>query len=428
MKRWALFAVVFATATLTALTGMTPVGASSRSPGSGDIIPWALQAEEGNVAVPLAKAKTDAGNFSVIIAHAVAYSGEVPAMKLVNPKLKVLMYMNGTFGQAATSGPGPATDFSQCPGQAHAFSPTSTWYETDKLGHFITNAKTGNCLMIPSNPLWIANRATMCATEAKAAGYDGCYLDDLGLGPLKPAYLTGFPINPTTHAQWTPAAWLSATAAIAKGVHTKDASSTFLVFGNGLTDGPSYYPPNNTKQILAGVDAGISEGWLRQASAPEGAFPPAAQWLQNVNMLVDAETTAKKPILTLTKLWSTSTAAQQTQWLQYSLASFLLGTQGKSMFFFSANPAIGPGTRTTVSPLYKTALGAPSGAYATAGGAYTRKFATGFVVVNPGTATVVVSLGGTYFTVPGGCGTIATKTMVTSVSMAKDTGCLLTTT
>jgi hypothetical protein len=427
MKRWALAAVAIAVTALTAVLGMQPVGAA----GSGDINPWALQAEDGNVAVPLAQAKIDAGHFNVIIAHAVAYSaaGEVKAMKTVNTKLKVLMYMNGTFGQAAShvGQPGPATDYEQCPGQANAFSPTSTWYETDNLGHFVTNKTSHNCLMIPTNPLWIQNRTAMCETEAKAAGYDGCYLDDLGLGPLKPGYLSSNQvINPSTHAVWTSSAWLTATANIAKGVHAKVSTLTpkLMLFGNGLTDGPSYYPPANTKQILAGVDAGISEGWLRQASAAATAFPSAAQWLQNVKMLGDAEAGASgKPILTLTKLWSTSTSAQQTQWLQYSLASFLLGTGGKSMFFFSPGQSVG---RTTFNALYLTALGTPSALMATGpSGTYTRKFASGFVVVNPGTATVTVPLGGTYFTTAG-CGTLPAHTKETSLPMAKDTGCVLT--
>jgi hypothetical protein len=59
------------------------------------------------------------------------------------------------------------------------------------------------------------------------------------------------------------------------------------------------------------------------------------------------------------------------------------------------------------------------------GGVYTRKFATGFVVVNPGTATVTVSSGSTYYTTAG-CGTIATYSRVTLLKMANDTGSLLT--
>jgi hypothetical protein len=402
---------------------MAPVGASGKSPGSGDIIPWALQAENPNAnvsPVPLTQAKVDAGNFDVIIAHAVAYSGEVPAMKAVNPKLKVLMYMNATLGQNATSGPGPVTDYAQCPGQAHAFSPTSTWYETDMHGAFVTNKSTGNCLMIPTNPLWIANRVAMCQTEAKAAGYDGCYLDDLGLGPLRAGYLSAPPVNPATPGKnWQPTAWLTATANLAKGVHSK-VSPKLMMYGNGLTDGPSYYV-QKTSQLVPAIDGGIAEGWLRQAT---GKYPTAAAWLQNVNMIGAVEK-AGKPLLTLTKCWNcTGTGTSSaTSWMQYSLASFLLGTGGKSMFFFSPSSSV---SRTTSFSLYSTGLGTPSGAMAASGAAYTRKFASGIVVVNPSTASVVVSLGGTYFTVPGGCANATTKTSETSLTMAQDTACILT--
>lgn len=432
MKRSALFAGVAAVATLTGWLGMAPVGAAGKAPGSGDIMPWALQAENpgANVApVPLATAKIDAGNFDLIIAHAVAYSsaGEVKAMKTVNPKLKVLMYMNSTFAQAATSGPGPAGDYNQCPGQTHAF-PTS-WYETDVTGKtYIINPTSKNCLMVPTNPLWIANRVAMCETEAVAAGYDGCYLDDLGLGPLRAGYLNAPPVNPAKHAIWTTTDWLAATAALAKGVHTKVITKKLALYGNGLTDGPSYFT-QKTSVIMGGVDGGIAEGWLRSATSSPTAFPTAAAWLQNVNMIGAVEKLGK-PLLTLTKCWgpspSSTCTAVDTQWLQYSLGSFLLGTGGKSMFFFSPSSSA---SRTSNYLLYsQAALGTPSGLMAASGAAYTRKFATGFVVVNPGTASVVVPLGGTYFTVPGGCANAATKTSETSLTMAKDTACILTTT
>src|SRR5579871_2784671 len=143
MKRWALFAVVAATAMITGLLGMAPVGAA----GSGDIIPWALQAENPSANAThesVAQATTDAQNFDVIIAHPIAYScptgapagctSDVAAMKAANPKLLILMYMNSTFGQNdnnMTPVPlaGPPTDYLQCQGQTNAFP--STYYEYD---------------------------------------------------------------------------------------------------------------------------------------------------------------------------------------------------------------------------------------------------------------------------------------------------------
>ena len=434
MKRWALFAVVAATAMITGLLGMAPVGAA----GSGDIIPWALQAENPSANAThesVAQATTDAKNFNVIIAHPIAYScptgapagctSDVAAMKAANPKLKILMYMNSTFGQNDLSGPGPATDFQQCLGQANAFP--ASWYEyssaTQTPANAVINPQSGNCLMNPSNPLWIANRVAMCTSEAKTAGYSGCYLDDLGLGPFRSKYLNHAPFNPATNALWQQPAWLTATANLAKGVTSK--AGTLVVYGNGLTDGPNYYNSKApTSQIMSGVAGGIAEGWLRQATAPATAYPTATAWKQNVTMIGAVEA-LNKPLLTLTKCWTCTTSTLQGAWLQFSLASFLMGTNGKSMFFYSPSQSV---SRTSAFALYNTSLGTPSGAMTASGAAFTRKFASGIVVVNPGTASVVVSLGGTYHTVPGGCANAATKTTETSLTMAKDTACILTTT
>jgi hypothetical protein len=299
----------------------------------------------------------------------------------------------------------------------------------------VINPASGNCLMDPTNASWIANRVTMCETEAKAAGYDGCYLDDLGLGPLKTSYLNALPYDTKTHATWTPPNWLAATASLAAGVHAKASTlkpTKLLVYGNGLTDGPSWFNSKTSTIMTVGkLDGGIAEGWIRQAPAPGGTFPTAANWLLNVNMIGAVEKLGK-PLLTLTKCWGPTSppapcsAAQDTQWLQYTLSSFLLGTGGKSQFFFSPSQST---LRTSTFPLYGTALGAPSGAMVKGStGYYTRKFATGLVAVNPGTATVTVTSAANLFA-SAGCPGFAVKTKVPAggLSMPKDTGCILTT-
>jgi hypothetical protein len=448
MKRWALAAVAIAAAGMTIMMGVQPVSAA----GSGDIIPWALQAEDytgfkaNTVHLTTAQATTDAQNFNVIIAHPIAYScpagapggctSDVAAMKAANPKLIILMYMNATFGQAALYqagvSVGPQTDYGQCPGEPNAF-PTS-YYETGADGKVIYNnsknsqTTTPNCLMVPNNASWIANRTAMCETEAAAAGYSGCYLDDLGIGPLLPGYLTEAPDLPGTKTPWTQANWLTATAGIAKGVHTGAKSKNLKAYGNGLTNGPDYYSKSGPTSIImttGQLDGGIAEGWLRQSTQSATLYPTAAQWLQNVQMIGAVEKLGK-PLLTLTKMWSSTSVTVQTAWLQYSLSSFLLGTGGKSEFFYSPFQTE---PRTTSFPLYMTALGTPSGAMVKgATGYYTRKFATGLVAVNPGTATVTVTSAANLFA-SAGCPGFAVKTKVPAggLSMPKDTGCILTT-
>jgi hypothetical protein len=378
--------------------------------GSGVLIPWAPQSENrGSNKGPVsqAQARQDAANFNVITAHVIAYAGQVPAMKAINPALKVLAYMNATFAQNYEGTAYPATD-----------------YALDATGHKITNRKSGNFLMDPSQQDWINTRIKQCETNVQQSGYDGCYMDLLGAAPLNAGFVTAVPINQATHQAWTRAQWLSATANLAGKVRAAAHTITvyghpILVFGNGLSNGPQYYDPNGPSSVLIGsLDGGIAEAWLRQQEDPPTFYPPRSQWLQNVNMIAQIESMGKS-LLTITKMWiPTATQAQQDAWRQFALASYLLGTQGASAFFFSTGSAI---SRTTPNPWYATALGSPQGPYAFVStyGVYRRAFATGLVLVNPDTKAHSVTLGKTYYTL--------SRQAITSATMAPDTALILTT-
>jgi hypothetical protein len=406
MRTWRLLTVPLMVAVVT-MASSSMVGATA---GSGAISPWSDQNENPNanhVAVGQRQAIQDAKNFNLITAHAVAYGGVLPGsrnvtagMQKANSHLKILLYMNATFAQSY-----------QPPGGPGGFDPT--WYEKDASGNYVTNNGTGNYLMDPTNPGWIQYDINECL--AMPAGYVGCYLDALGLAPLAAGYLSAFPINSATGQPWTGADWIRATsslaAAVRTGVHPK------FVLGNGLTDGPHFYDPAQpTQPIVNGVDGGVAEAWLRLATAPANAFPSVTAWQQNVDMLAAVEAQGK-PCLTLTKLWSSATAAQQTSWQQFALGSFLLGTQGRSAFFFSPSSST---LRTTPFTLYSTNLGAPAAPYAFAQGVYQRPFSSGLVLVNPSTSSVTVALSKPYYTL--------SRQHVTSVTVTPHTGVLLTAT
>ncbi len=396
------------------MTGSLAVAAGAgAATGSGAISVWALQNENPNsnyVAVPQSQAVQDAQHFNFITAHSIAYGcptpapaggcppSRVPAMKAANPRLKLLLYMNATFAQSY-----------QPPGAAGGFDPT--WYEKDINGKYVTNPSSGNYLMDPTNPGWIQNDASWCKTQL--AGYDGCYLDALGLAPLLNGYLSGLPVNRSTGQPWTRPDWLRATASLAKQVRT--LVHPLIVFGNGLTNGTYFYnPAEPTKQIVDGLDGGIAEEWLRLASSPASVFPAVSVWKQNVDMIGAVEGEGK-PLLVVTKLWSTASPAQQAAWQVYALASFLLGTQGRSAFFFSPSSKT---SRTASFSLYNVSLGTPGGAYTLSQGLYQRSFSNGLALVNPGSSSVTVNLSHPYFTLA--------RQKVSSVSLGAHTGLLLT--
>ena len=96
-------------------------------------------------------------------------------------------------------------------------------------------------------------------------------------------------------------------------------------------------------------------------------------------------------------MWNVSATAAPEQidrWHKYALASFLLGTNGHSYFNFS--------TANTVAGVFidhpwdRVQVGGPVNRYAKVRGVYRRDFSAGIALVNPTTASVTLSLGGTY--------------------------------
>jgi hypothetical protein len=162
------------------------------------------------------------------------------------------------------------------------------------------------------------------------------------------------------------------------------------------------------------MDGGIAEAWLRGSKTGVNSYPKETAWKQNVDMIVAVEAEGK-PLLTLVKLWVTASATQQQAWLQYALASFLMGTQGRSAFFFSSSYKE---SRTTPCAVCSTNVGSPLAPYAKTGGVYQRSFSNGRALVNPTGATVTVALGGIYYT--------PSRQAVSSITMKPNTGVVLT--
>ena len=313
-----------------------------------------------------AQAVTAATRYDVIVAYTQAFQPYVAAMRAANPNLVLLAYMNGMFVPPAQATSWPAD-----------------WYSYDANGLKVQNAQNKNYLMNPSNSGWVQNRATMCANLVAQSGYDGCVLDTLGVAPLTPGYCTALPINPATGAAWARPDWISATTQLSQSVRTTISPS--LVVGNGLKDGPSL---GESSQLFNGMDGGIAEGFLRTSTQAASAFPSVSTWQQNVNMLLSPP----KPVLALTKVWASATTDQLNQWHLYALASFLLGTDGRSYFYFSSASSEPP---ISVVP-WSVNIGDPSGAYALQDGAYQRPFTQGLVLVNPTASQVSVPLSGAY--------------------------------
>ncbi|HEV8452931.1 MAG TPA: putative glycoside hydrolase [Gaiellales bacterium] len=357
---------------------------------------WSAKFMNGSSSVTLDQAVAEAQRFDVISATRNVYRPYVAQMKAANPNLTLLVYLNGTYAQQ---------------NQGSAFP--DSWYSHTALGAKITSHGWGNYLMNPASQGWVDHVVQSCLSFKADSGYDGCLLDMLGTGPLLPRYGTGLPVNPATGEVWTPDQWLQATSHLAEQV--KAALGSAPLGGNGIQNGWSYFRPTApSAQLFGGLDYGMAETWVRSAGQGIDQWAPEQRWQANVDALADAGSRGES-ILAITKCWTDGTAAQKEQWHRFALASFLLGNDGHSRFYFSYSAS---NDAADDNAMWHVKLGQPQSAYTQAGGVYQRTFAAGKVLVNPGDTSVTVPLGSTYTDLDG--------QTVSSVTMAPHTGQILT--
>jgi hypothetical protein len=361
---------------------------------------WAATMDGGTAAqsVTLDQAVSDAKSLDLIVARKGTFTPYLAAMRLANPSVKVLVYLNGAYAQ-------------QNQGPSSGAYP-SNWYAKDAYGSPVTSKTEGNWLMDVSNQAWVQDRAQTCTSYLADSGYDGCYVDMLGASSVARGYVSSPPVNPGTGQVWTSQDWLAATSNLGGAV--KNGNSSRMVVGNGLQNGRQYFSsPDGTSVLLNGIDGGNAQGWIRGAGDAINAFPSVANWKQDVDMLTDAGVKGKS-VMTMTKVWGVTATQDQIDAVhRFALASFLLGSNGNQYFDFDANQT--DGAVVPDHPYDHVNVGQPTGAYALTSKVYVRYFTNGIAVVNPSkTATYTFNLAGTYRNLQG--------QSVSSVTLAPDTG------
>ena len=315
------------------------------------------------------------------------------AMRAANPDLRLGVYRNATFGGKDLDESLYARNASG--GRIYALDWPSTY------------------LMKLDSPGWAASLASSCRDMIAKSAYDDCYLDVLGSGPLTSVYLSSKPVN-ADGSLWTPTQWIAGSSKLATG--TKSLLAGAGVTGNGIGHGGRYFSPTSSSApLVAATDQVAAEGFVRDAKASITAYRKEAEWKKDVDMLVAAEA-AGKGMMTITKLWTSATAAQQDAWHEYTLATFLLGSGGKSLFYFLRDRT--PNASQMDHPFNLIDPGVPTGAYRLEGGVYTRDYTRALVLVNPTKLPATVPLTRSYVGMKG-------ETVATSVTLAPNTARIL---
>jgi hypothetical protein len=378
------------------VSGSSPAGATN-----GTLLKrWAATMDGGAAAQALTpdQAVADARSLDLIVARKGTFTPYLAAMRAANPSLKILVYLNGSYAQ---SGQGPTTG-----------AYPATWYAKDSSGQPVTSKSWGNWLMDVANAGWVQDRVQTCTSFLADSGYDGCYVDMLGASSVAAGYVSAPPVNPATKQAWTATDWMAATAKVGAAVKTGNAGR--MVIGNGLQNGRQYFAsPGATSVLLGGIDGGNAQGWIRGAGDAITAFPSTANWKQEVDMLVDAGNKGKS-VIAMVKVWGVTATQDQIDAVhRFTLASFMLGTNGNQYFDWGVSQT--DGAVVADHPYDHVDVGQPTGAYALKSNVYVRSFTKGLVVVNASkTATYTFNLGGTYKNLQG--------QSLTKVTLAPDTG------
>jgi hypothetical protein len=337
-----------------------------------------------------------AQNYDLIVGNSIQFnSTNIPAMKSANPTARILVYLNGSFDMFGNPNINPTYSITGCAGAASS----GCEYAKDINGNYIESTKYHNWLMNIGAPDWAASVSLHCTQLLATAPYDGCFVDMLGDALLTGSYLSGQPINPATGLVWTTAQRMAATTLIGAKVTSDHADN--IIMGNGLNDGQRYFDPTApTSQLLSGVNTGLAETWLRQATMPIGKYRSPSVWQQEVNLLADVGGRGKFSAET-TKVWITATAAQILSWHRYALASFLLGTTGSSYFSFTQSQSSTEFQTDATSALDHTPTGAAVAPFKAQGAAFTREYVDAEVIVNPTKNVVTLSVPETCTTLDG---------------------------
>jgi hypothetical protein len=154
-----------------------------------------------------------------------------------------------------------------------------------------------------------------------------------------------------------------------------------VVGGYAWRDGVAYAARTSEAQELSAIVDGVHiEQFVRSPISATNAFKSEANWKRDVDML--AELSKDNRIVLLTTRLDSEDAGDELarQWLNYSVASYLLGKSGAYTYF-----EFDTGTPNFANESVLSApVGAPTEPYAKRdSGLYVRRFERGIVIVNP---------------------------------------------
>ncbi|MBB4661658.1 putative glycoside hydrolase [Conexibacter arvalis] len=297
------------------------------------------------------------------------------SLKAANPNIRVLAYQNLTAMIRGTSTSGIR---STGVGYEEADSAHPDWFLLNTSGQRLTHASWNYLYMAdPANAgyqqRWIEN---VQKTLAKGP-WDGVMLDDTNLTAKYHTDASKIARYPTDRA------YQQAVRSMLEYVYPRLKASGKLVYAN---IGAWVEYPAVAEQWLQYLDGGLEEMFLKWSTTKGEGYRDAGQWRVQLDQIATAQRLGKRFLAV------TQASASDAQAIRYGWASTLLVGEGRVDYFAAENYR-----DDTWHADFDVDLGAATGAArSVSGGAWTRSFQRGLVVVNPSTSTVRVSFGGAY--------------------------------
>jgi hypothetical protein len=243
-------------------------------------------------------------------------------------------------------------------------------------------------------------------------GYDGIVLDGVGEDLIRkttPPVYTG--TKTFTEDQRREAA-----EGLLRSIRARIPDKLVIAGGYAWKDGTAYAAFDaEALDLSAIVDGAHLSEFLHAPVSKTVDFKPEAAWKRDVDAL-SALSQDDRIVLVSTRVDPAGVPTDTLrQWLNYSVASYLLGKDGSRTYFqFDPGGSIEPLT----DPIMTAPIGAPLEAYTKLdSGAYQRRFANGIVLVNPTAKPKEIELDAEYLTLSGAA--------IQKVTMTANTGLIL---
>jgi hypothetical protein len=212
----------------------------------------------------------------------------------------------------------------------------------------------------------------------QAGPYDGILLDNVGFDLIR---ANNTPVFTGTKA-FTTDQRKSAVEGLLRTIRARIPSQLMIIGGYAWEDGGAFNANISDAQELATLGDGVHiDKFLRAPISPTAEFKSESNWKKDIDFLAAISQDGK--IVLVTSRLSSSEVPTDTarQWLNYSVASYLLGKNGPRTYF---QFDVGGSLAFASDPILTLPIGSPQEAYTKlSSGIYRRVFSNGIALVNP---------------------------------------------